>query len=795
MATLQSSVIGFPRVGAQRELKKLIEGFWAGKQTEADLLHGAQALRAKHWQLQRDRGIDQIPVGDFSLYDTVLDTAFLFNAVPQRYQTIPRGLAQYFAMGRGLQGAHPTTGNKVDVPAMEMKKWFDTNYHFIVPEVTADQTFTLSDDPAIVAHLREAQALGITAKPVLLGPVSFLLLSKATGTGGAAAASSTDEFERLSLLPRLLPEYVKLLALLAEAGATNVQIDEPFLGMDFFVGMAEAYRTAYDYLAVDLPASLRLILTTYFERVNNCLDLIKRLPVHGLHIDLVRSPDQIKAALDAVPADWILSLGVINGRNIWKADLNATLDVVRKVVAQRGPERTWVATSCSLLHCPFSLEFEATLDPEIKDWLAFATEKLDELRVLAVAGASADTAGLDAQVIAVLEANRQSHAARRSSSRVVNPLVQDRLALVTPDMRRRATPFNDRYPQQRAAQRLPLFPTTTIGSFPQTKEVRQARLKFKRGDLTADAYDDFLRRETERCVRLQEDIGLDVLVHGEFERNDMVEYFGEKLRGYVFTANGWVSSYGTRCVKPPIIYGDVDRPNPMTVDWSLYAQSLTPKPMKGMLTGPVTCLQWSFVRDDQDRSVTANQLALAIRDEVNDLEKAGIRTIQIDEPAIREGLPLRHSDWNDYLEWAVDAFLLSSCSVQDITQIHTHMCYSDFNDIFPAIQRMDADVITIENSRSDLKLLRAFDRYGYHNASGPGLYDIHSPRVPSVQEMNERLAALLEYLPYQLIWLNPDCGLKTRGWPEVESSLRNLTATAAEFRRRYADKVSAAGSQ
>ncbi|KAJ1975394.1 methionine-synthesizing 5- methyltetrahydropteroyltriglutamate--homocysteine methyltransferase [Dimargaris cristalligena] len=784
-ATLKSSVLGYPRVGNQRQLKKLIEGFWAGKVDESALVDGARALRTQHWQLQRSQGIDLIPSGDFTLYDLVLDTSYNFGAIPTRYQTIPAGLPQYFAMARGLQGAAAKGADQiVDVPAMEMKKWFDTNYHYIVPELGPEQTFQLTAEPSLVAHFKEAKALGIHTKPVLIGPVSFLLLAKASGE---------SDFQPLELLPRLLPEYRKLLAQLAEAGATWIQVDEPHLGLDSTPATEAAYKSAYQYLADGLSPSLRLLLTTYFERVDDRMALISKLPVHGLHLDLVRHPQQLPGVLDQLPADWVLSLGVVNGRNIWKTEFATAIDLINQATNRKPLNQLVLATSCSLLHSPYSLEFETKLDSEIKDWLAFANEKLGELATLTavfnIQQSAEPQPKRQSEVDAALEANKRSFAARRTSARVVNPQVQDRLAKVQPDMVVRPTPFAERYPKQKAHQKLPLFPTTTIGSFPQTKEVRQARLKFKKGELSAEDYRQFLLKETERCVRIQEDIGIDVLVHGEFERNDMVEYFGEKLRGYVFTQNGWVASYGTRCVKPPVIYGDIDRPNPMTVDWSVYAQSLTTKPMKGMLTGPVTCLQWSFVRDDQPRRVTAQQLALAIRDEVDDLEKAGISTIQIDEPAIREGLPLRRTEWEAYLKWAVDAFLLSSCSVQDTTQIHTHMCYSDFNDIFPAIQRMDADVITIENSRSDLKLLRAFDRYGYHNASGPGLYDIHSPRVPTVEEMNERLAALLNYLPFQLIWLNPDCGLKTRDWAEVEASLRNLTATAGEFRRRYADQA------
>ncbi|RKP06943.1 cobalamin-independent synthase [Thamnocephalis sphaerospora] len=768
-----ASALGFPRIGAKRELKRLVEGYWSGKTDTAELLDGVHQLRIRHWRLQADKGLDTVPVGDASLYDHVLDTSVLFGVVPVRYQSLQPGLEAYFAMARGLQRPATESAPAIDVPAMEMKKWFDTNYHYIVPEFEQNQAFQLADEPKILAELAEARALGLQARPVLLGPVSYLLLGKPAR--GVSAAS----FDRFALLPALLVAYVELLDRLTAAGATWVQIDEPALVLDLSDAARAAYPIAYRQLAAAGQSKLRLLLTTYFGSVGNNLDLLTQLPIHGVHVDLARAPEQLDAVLNALGADQHLSLGLINGRNIWKANLAHALTLARKAVAKLGTDRVIVSSSSSLLHVPHSTAGETAMDAEIRDWLAFATEKLDELAVLAKALNNGEDAVRDA-----LDDNARVAQARAASSRTHNPETQRRLQTVQPSMFKRQTAFESRRAQQQARLKLPRFATTTVGSFPQTREVRQARAKLRKGEWTQDEYAVFIRAEIERTVRFQERIGLDVLVHGESERNDMVEFFGESLQGYVFSQGGWVSSYGTRCVKPPIIYGDIVRPKPMTLDETVYAQSLTSLPMKGMLTGPITCLQWSFVRDDQPRRDTAFQLALAIRDEVSDLEAAGIPVIQIDEPAIREGLPLRRADWDAYLAWAVDAFLLSSTGVSDATQIHTHMCYSDFNDIFSAIKRMDADVITIENSRSDLKLLSAFEQHSYTNWIGPGIYDIHSPRVPSVEEMKERLSAILQFLPNDLVWVNPDCGLKTRGWPEVEAALTNLVAVARALREK-----------
>ncbi|KAI9015135.1 putative 5-methyltetrahydropteroyltriglutamate--homocysteine methyltransferase [Gaertneriomyces semiglobifer] len=755
--------LGFPRIGANRDLKRLVENFWSGKVDAKALGVGAKALRANHWNLQRDSGIadGHIPSNDFSFYDHVLDHLHLFNVIPERYQNIGDDLDTYFAMGRGLQR------EGVDVPAMEMKKWFDTNYHFIVPEFAANQTFTLRDPKPVKEYL-EAKALGISTRPVLLGPITFLHLGKCT---------KGETFNTIDLLDNLLPAYVNLLQSLRDAGAEWVQLDEPILSFDLPAAYADHYRKAYQ--ALSKVSGLKLLLANYFGRLGDNLRILEQLPVNGLHIDLVRAPEELEKAIDlARRNDLFLSLGVLDGRNIWKADLDASISTVRQACKVLDTNKIFVAASCSLLHVPHSLAAEAEMDSTVRDWLSFATEKLAEISAITKAVNSGDESIQD-----VLAENRRSLESRRTSPLTRDDAVRRGMLEITEDMFKRKSPFSQRWVKQQEKLHLPKFPTSTVGSFPQTKEVRIARQKVKRGDVTEQEYYEFIKKEIENCVRFQEEIGIDVLVHGEFERNDMVEYFGENLEGYIFSRNGWVQSYGTRCVKPPIIYGDVSRPQPMTVDWSAYAQSLTTKPMKGMLTGPVTMLQWSFVRNDQPRKDTAFQLALAIRKEVQDLEAAGIPAIQIDEPAIREGLPIRRSDWEEYLNWATKAFLLASTGVEDTTQIHTHMCYSDFNDIFTAIQALDADAITIENSKSDLKLLSAFERYGYAQSIGPGLYDIHSPRVPSVEEMAERLQQMLQYLNPALVWVNPDCGLKTRGWSETEAALTNMCEVAQRYRK------------
>src|SRR6059036_3626627 len=750
--------LGFPHLGAARELKRATEGYWGGKVSLPDLLKTAAELRARHWRLQQDAGIDLIPSNDFSYYDRVLDTCTLVGAVPKRYGWAggPVDIDTYFAMARGVQ-----SGGR-DVTAMEMTKWFDTNYHYLVPEFEPGQAFRLSSSKP-VDEFQEAKALGIQTKPVLIGPVTFLLLGKAR----------TARFDRLTLLDALLPVYAEVLSRLAAAGATWVQLDEPALVLDRTPEERSAFRTAYRVLSEQAPG-LKLLLTTYFDGLRDNLDTALELPVAGLHVDLVRAPAQLDALLGRWPAGRVLSLGVVDGRNIWKADLAAALATLERASARLGAERVWVAPSCSLLHVPVDLELERKLDPELKGWLAFAKQKLDEMVALTRALRDGRRAAA-----AALEANARALASRRSSSRIHNPAVKRRAGAVTEKDRRRPAPYRERRPQQ---VRLPLYPTTTIGSFPQTAEVRAARRQFLDGKTTASDYERFIQDQIQRTLKIQEDLGLDVLVHGEFERNDMVEYFGEQLQGFAFTEHGWVQSYGSRYVKPPIIYGDVSRPKPMTVRWSRYAQSRSARPVKGMLTGPVTILQWSFVRDDQPRAETAKQLALAIRDEVRDLEAAGIRVIQIDEPALREGLPLLRADWPGYLEWAVNAFRLATAGVSDATQIHTHMCYSEFNDVIRVIEKMDADVVSIESARSGSELLEGFKEYRYPNEIGPGVYDIHSPRVPSTAEIVQALKRMQEVLDNRQIWVNPDCGLKTRGWEETLSSLRNMVQAARQMR-------------
>ncbi|SDE68924.1 5-methyltetrahydropteroyltriglutamate--homocysteine S-methyltransferase [Rhodospira trueperi] len=755
----RSAILGFPRIGAHRDLKKAVEAHWKGQLDHAGLNRVAADLRARHWTTQKGVGIDVIPSNDFSFYDQVLDMTAALGAVPARFghDGGPVGLNTLFAMARGTD----------DAPAMEMTKWFDTNYHYIVPELHTGQQFTLSTTKA-VDEFNEAKALGIETRPVLIGPVTWLSLGKAKEPG----------FDPLSLLEAVLPVYVELLSRLASAGAEWVQMDEPILALDLTEAQRKTLKRAYGLLSEVGP---KLMLATYFEGLRDNTELATGLPVSGLHIDLVRAPDQLDAVLEALRDDAVLSLGVIDGRNVWRADLEAALGPVDTAVARLGPDRVQVAPSCSLLHTPVDLDLETGLDAELRSWMAFSVQKLGEVVTLATA------ARTDRAVVAdTLAASSEAAAARRTSTRIHDAAVAARLAAVTPADTRRHSPFPDRQAAQRARLGLPAFPTTTIGSFPQTTEVRQKRAAFRRGDIDQAAYDGFLKDETERTVRIQEELGLDVLVHGEFERNDMVEYFGEHLSGFAFTRNGWVQSYGSRCVKPPVIFGDVSRPEPMTVGWSSYAQSLTARPMKGMLTGPVTILNWSFVRDDVPRSQTCRQIALAIRDEVVDLEAAGIGVIQIDEPALREGLPLRTTDWDAYLAWAVESFRLASSGVADETQIHTHMCYCEFNDIMPSIAALDADVISIETSRSDMELLDAFVDFHYPNEIGPGVWDIHAPRVPPMEEMRRMLEKAAKVLPADNLWVNPDCGLKTRGWPEVKASLENLVTAARSLRQSKA---------
>lgn len=754
--------LGFPRIGTRRELKFALESYWKGQSSREALLRTGAELRAKHWQDQA--ALDLVPVCDFSFYDQVLDMSFTLGNLPARVRGFHGdALDNYFrvARGRSATGGEDHSACCGGVAAGEMTKWFDTNYHYIVPEFDAGTDFKL-DAARLLAQLAEAKAQSVKAKPVIIGPVTYLALGKAK-----------DNSDKLALLPRLLLVYAKLLATLGAAGAEWVQIDEPILVTELDADWQEAFRSAYQQLNA---GAMKLLLATYFGPLRDNLKLVAALPVQGVHLDAINARDEVKTLIQATPVDRIISLGVVNGRNIWTTDLEATLDWLEPIAKTLG-ERLWLAPSCSLLHVPVDLENEYKLDTEIRSWLAFAVQKLAEIHVLATALARGRES-----VARQLAANRAAIAARRASARVNNSAVKASVAAITAELGRRQNLFAVRAAKQAALLHLPLYPTTTIGSFPQTKEIRLARSAFKAGNIDKAAYTKAMQREIEHSVREQEALGLDVLVHGEAERNDMVEYFGEQLEGYAFSQAGWVQSYGSRCVKPPILFGDISRPKAMTVEWITYAASLTSKPMKGMLTGPVTILNWSFVRDDQPRSVSCYQLALAIREEVLDLEKAGVRIIQIDEAALREGLPLRKSQWQDYLEWAVESFRITANGVKDETQIHTHMCYSEFNDIIAAIAEMDADVITIETSRSDMELLDVFDDFNYPNQIGPGVYDIHSPNIPYEAHIVALMRKAAKRIPAERLWVNPDCGLKTRQWNEVIPALTNLVSAARTLR-------------
>jgi len=764
-----ASNLGFPRIGPNRELKWAVESYWAGKSSEEELQEVAATVRRNNWQLQRERGIQHIPSNDFSFYDQMLDTSAMVGAVPPRYgyEGGPVGLDTYFAMARGTTG----TEDEPSVPAMEMTKWFDTNYHYIVPELEAKQSFRLSSTK-IIDEFVEAKALGIHTKPVLIGPVTYLLLSK----------TSDEKNDTLALLEEILPVYEQVLKALAEEGADWIQVDEPMLGLTLDDRQRAAFGLSFARLAA-AARTLKIMATVYFSDLRENLKVALALPVAGLHIDLVRGPGQLDDIMAKLPEDMTLSLGLVDGRNIWKSDLASVIAIADRAASTIGINRVVIAPSCSLMHAPVDLDTEPGLDAEMKSWLAFAHQKIGEIVTITRALNQSHGTGTDGDIdTGTLQGNARAMESRQRSSRIHNPEVKERIASIDETMYSRNNDYAERHRVQQLSIRLPEFPTTTIGSFPQTPEIRKARAAHNRGELKDAAYDKFLKAEIAEAIRFQEEVGLDVLVHGEPERNDMVEYFGQQMDGYVSTKNGWVQSYGSRCVKPPIIYGDVRRTGPMTVAWTKYAQSLTKLPVKGMLTGPITMLEWSFVRDDQPRSETCRQLALAIRDEVSDLERAGIRIIQIDEPAMREGLPLRREDWDAYLEWAVECFRLAASGVEDSTQIHTHMCYAEFNDIIEAIGDLDADVISMEASRSDMVLLGAFGEYKYPNEIGPGVYDIHSPRVASSEEMKALLGKALDVLTPGQLWVNPDCGLKTRKWEEVKPSLENMVEAAKSLR-------------
>jgi 5-methyltetrahydropteroyltriglutamate--homocysteine methyltransferase len=768
MTTLHS--LGFPRIGAGRELKSALEAYWAGTLQRSELEHVGRTLRARHWQVQANAGITLLPVGDFAWYDPILEWSCLLGAVPARFQQPgdqPVDLDTLFRMARG----RAPSGNPA--AACEMTKWFDSNYHYIVPELHPEQTFRLANE-GLFEQVADAQQLGHQVKPVIPGPLTWLWLGKGDAFNGP------DDINKLALLDNLIPVYRQVLQRLAQQGVNWVQIDEPVLTLDLPDAWKRALLRSYDQLSTAAP--LKLLLATYFGDLDDNLFTALALPVHGLHLDLVRAPQQLARVLPRL-GDRVLSAGIIDGRNIWRADLDAAEELLKTAKHELG-DRLWLAPSCSLAHVPVDLSLETGLDEELKSWLSFAIQKLDELALL---GAHLDA---DPLTQPAWSAQRAALASRRSATRIHRPDVQQRLAASHTLSRQRQRAFPDRIAAQQQALDLPLFPTTTIGSFPQTTEIRRARREWKNGTMTHNDYQQAMQSEIAHCIRVQEKLGLDVLVHGEAERNDMVEYFGELLSGFAFTHHGWVQSYGSRCVKPPVIFGDVARPLPMTVDWARYAQSLSDKPVKGMLTGPVTILQWSFVRDDQPRDITCRQIALALRDEVSDLEAAGIQVIQIDEPAFREGLPLRQGDWQTYLDWAVDCFRLCSAQVADRTQIHTHMCYSEFNDIIHAIAAMDADVITIETSRSNMELLQAFEHFDYPNDIGPGVYDIHSPNVPDVDWMVRLMERASTGVPAQRLWVNPDCGLKTRGWPETEAALHAMVQAARLLRQQHQPAVS-----
>lgn len=750
--------LGFPRVGARRQLKRAVEEYWAGNIDPEELQATAASLRQDHWRLQQSLGIEHIPSNDFSLYDHVLDTAVMLGAVPKRFawSGVTVDPATYFAMARGTD----------ELPPLHITKWFDTNYHFLVPEFEPTTKFRLGSTKPI-DDFREAAALGIHTRPVLLGPLTFLLLGKC----------KTTKSKPLGLLDKLLPIYEEVLWQLAHAGADWVQIDEPALALDLPKEALHALEVSCARLSA-ASDQIRICLTTYFGDLGDNLPAALKMPVAALHLDLSRAPDQLDRALDTATPGMMLSLGVVDGRNVWRGNLERSLDLLERATAKLGPDQIIVAPSCSLLHCPVDLDNEPTLDAELKGWMAFGKQKLQEIAVLTKALNQGRTAVADE-----LAASRAAVESRAASTRIHNPAVQQRVAGVNEELLRRHSPLTERIDIQQRRLSLPLLPTTTTGSFPQTAEVRRARTALKKGQWSVEHYESFCKGEIERAVRFQEQIGLDVLVHGEFERTDMVEYFGQQMEGFAWTTNGWVQNHGVLCVKPPILFGDVSRPRPMTVHWSQYAQSLTPRPMKGMLTGPVTILQWSFVRDDQPRRDTAFQIALAVRDEAADLEAAGIGIIQIDEPALREGLPLHRSNWPEYLGWAVDAFRLASAGVRDETQIHTHLCYSEFIDIIDSIAALDVDVLSIEASRSDMSLLDFFSNMKPPSQIGPGVYDIHSPRVPEIEEIMGRLRKALRAIPVERLWVNPDCGLKIRHWPEVQASLRNMVEAAKSLRR------------
>nr|WP_295710391.1 5-methyltetrahydropteroyltriglutamate--homocysteine S-methyltransferase [uncultured Halomonas sp.] len=762
-----SHILGYPRIGAQRELKKATEAYWKGDLTRNELESTGRELRLRHWQAQQEAGLDFVSVGDFAFYDQVLNVSVTLGAVPARFNAQHEVAGGDIDLDTSFRMARGRAPSGEPAAACEMTKYFDTNYHYLVPELHEGQTFTLASD-RLFDEVDEALRAGFTPKVTLTGPLTWLWLGKTKG----------NDFDRLTLLGSVLNVYGEILSRLATQGIEWVQLDEPALVQDLPLSWRQAFERAYHRLQA---APLKLLLATYFGGLGDNLSLATRLPVAGLHIDAVRAPQQVESVIDRLGPHQVLSIGFVDGRNIWRADLAALRERLLPLKVRLG-QRLWLAPSCSLLHVPVDLAQESELGEALVSWLAFAQQKLAEVVTLARLIDNRATPEDEQR----LDAATRALDARRESTRIHQAVVSERLAAITAADSQRQAPYGVRAESQRRALNLPLFPTTTIGSFPQTDAIRAARRAFKAGELSSADYEARMQAEIAYAVERQEALDIDVPVHGEAERNDMVEHFGEQLEGFAFTRFGWVQSYGSRCVKPPVIFGDVSRPAPMTVRWSQYAQTLTAKPMKGMLTGPVTILQWSFVRDDQPRETTCRQIALALRDEVLDLENAGINVIQIDEPALREGLPLRQSEWQRYLDWAVESFQLSAAGVANTTQIHTHMCYSEFNDIIGAIAALDADVITIETSRSDMHLLDAFQDFAYPNEIGPGVYDIHTPNIPKVSWMVDLMEKALEKIPAERLWVNPDCGLKTRGWAEVEPALANMVEAAKVLRQRYA---------
>ncbi|MEO1923638.1 MAG: 5-methyltetrahydropteroyltriglutamate--homocysteine S-methyltransferase [Nautiliaceae bacterium] len=746
-------VVGFPRIGEQRELKKALESYWSGKITQDELKKTASDLRKRHWTYQKNAGIDMISVNDFSFYDNMLDMTVMLNAVPERYKDIENCMDRYFAMARGDK----------DHKAMEMTKWFNTNYHYIVPELDINMDFKPNIEKIILEY-NEAKELGIEPKVNIIGPITYVKLSKIV---------NGDE---KAIIEKLIPVYKEIIAKLKELNPDiTIQMDEPYFVTNPTKEDLELLERVYNELAKDA----NIYVATYFEHSNEANEVLAKTPIKGMFLDFVHgNENSIKALVDGGKE---VGIGIVNGRNVWVNDIEKSAAFVKGLTEAIENDKVHIGSSCSLLHVPYTLKYETKMDEDIKSWISYALEKLDEIRVINKLVKNEELSEYDKEV---LEGNKIAIATRKTSKKIHDPIVQDRVSNLTEKDKHRSVPFEERIKLQHENLKYPILPTTTIGSFPQTPELRKLRRDYKNGVISEEEYKAKIKEMIADAVKFQEEIDLDVLVHGEFERNDMVEYFGEQLNGVAFSQNGWVQSYGSRCVKPPLIYGDVSRPKDMTVEWITYAQSLTNRPMKGMLTGPVTMLNWSFVRDDQPRRTTAYQMAIAIRDEVEALEAAGIKVIQVDEAALREGYPLRNEKRAEYEDWAITAFRITTSSVKPETQIHTHMCYSEFSDIMDAIEAMDADVISIENARSDNSLLKIFKERGYKGEIGPGVYDIHSPRIPSTEEMVEQIEAILEVLPAEKVWVNPDCGLKTRKWEEVKPSLKNMVEAAKIVRAK-----------